>query len=103
MANNLTVRVIVVNRSNSRLEKEMSSKVRRYPPCIRGQTQAIVPFVRFASLTPQSCVCVLCFGAGWDEGVMQMSLGEKAVLHISSEYGYGESGAGGVIPPNAGA
>ncbi|XP_060568757.1 uncharacterized protein LOC132727328 isoform X2 [Ruditapes philippinarum] len=38
---------------------------------------------------------------GWDEGVMQMSLGEKAVLNISSDYGYGPQGAGGVIPPNA--
>ena len=38
---------------------------------------------------------------GWDEGVMQMSLGEKAVLTITSDFGYGERGAGGVIPPNA--
>ena len=38
---------------------------------------------------------------GWDEGVAQMSLGEKAMLHITSDYGYGASGAGGVIPPNA--
>ena len=38
---------------------------------------------------------------GWDEGVMQMSLGEKAMLHITSDYGYGARGAGGVIPPNA--
>jgi hypothetical protein len=39
---------------------------------------------------------------GWDEGVMEMSLGEKAVLHITSDYGYGAGGAGdGVIPPNA--
>ena len=38
---------------------------------------------------------------GWDEGVMQMSLGEKARLHIPSELGYGERGAGGAIPPNA--
>merc|ERR1712072_226760 len=38
---------------------------------------------------------------GWYEGVMQMSLGEKARLEISSEYGYGSNGAGGVIPPNA--
>jgi FK506-binding protein 1 len=30
-----------------------------------------------------------------------MSLGEKAMLHISSDYGYGARGAGGVIPPNA--
>lgn len=38
---------------------------------------------------------------GWDEGVMEMSLGEKAILHISPDYGYGSEGAGGVIPPNA--
>lgn len=38
---------------------------------------------------------------GWDEGVMKMSLGEKALLKISSDYGYGKSGAGNVIPPNA--
>ncbi|KAL7580251.1 hypothetical protein ACA910_012988 [Epithemia clementina (nom. ined.)] len=39
---------------------------------------------------------------GWDEGVMQMSLGEKSILRITSDYGYGQRGAGGgVIPPNA--
>jgi|EP00544_Gedaniella_sp_CCMP2646_P006006 FK506-binding protein 1 len=38
---------------------------------------------------------------GWDEGVAQMSVGEKAMLHITSDYGYGARGAGGVIPPNA--
>lgn len=30
-----------------------------------------------------------------------MSLGEKAMLRITSDYGYGARGAGGVIPPNA--
>lgn len=39
---------------------------------------------------------------GWDEGVPQMSLGEKAILRCSSDYAYGPEGAGGVIPPNAG-
>ena len=29
---------------------------------------------------------------GWDEGVIQMSLGEKAVLKITSDFGYGERG-----------
>mmetsp|Transcript_10645 Transcript_10645/g.15475 ORF Transcript_10645/g.15475 Transcript_10645/m.15475 type:complete len:110 (-) Transcript_10645:113-442(-) len=38
---------------------------------------------------------------GWDEGVAQMSLGEKAMLAITSDYGYGARGAGGVIPPHA--
>lgn len=26
---------------------------------------------------------------GWDEGVTQMKVGEKATLDISSDYGYG--------------
>lgn len=30
-----------------------------------------------------------------------MSLGEKAKLLLSSDYGYGSQGAGGVIPPHA--
>ncbi|GBF93112.1 peptidyl-prolyl cis-trans isomerase [Raphidocelis subcapitata] len=38
---------------------------------------------------------------GWDEGVAQMSVGERAKLTISPDYGYGARGAGGVIPPNA--
>merc|ERR1712194_252846 len=38
---------------------------------------------------------------GWDQGIVKMSLGEKAVLRIPSAMGYGSSGAGGVIPPNA--
>jgi len=38
---------------------------------------------------------------GWDEGVIKMSLGEKAKLFIPADMGYGARGAGGVIPPNA--
>jgi FK506-binding protein 1 len=38
---------------------------------------------------------------GWDQGVIQMSLGEKARIYIPSELGYGSSGSGGIIPPNA--
>jgi len=38
---------------------------------------------------------------GWDEGVMKMSLGEKARLYIPSDMGYGSRGAGRAIPPNA--
>merc|ERR1711903_433449 len=38
---------------------------------------------------------------GWDEGVIQMSVGQRAKLMISSDFGYGARGAGGVIPPNA--
>ncbi|KAI4211786.1 MAG: hypothetical protein LQ351_005427 [Letrouitia transgressa] len=49
---------------------------------------------------------------GWDEGVMDMSLGEKSILTISGDYAYGErqqltrmrndlSGFPGLIPPHS--
>lgn len=35
---------------------------------------------------------------GWDEGVAQMSLGERANLTCSPDYAYGDRGAGETAP-----
>lgn len=38
---------------------------------------------------------------GWDTGVEGMKVGGKRKLIIPADMGYGPTGAGGVIPPNA--
>lgn len=38
---------------------------------------------------------------GWDEGVPQMSKGEKAKLTCTPDYAYGARGFPPIIPPNS--
>ncbi|MES2411300.1 MAG: peptidylprolyl isomerase [Bacteroidota bacterium] len=38
---------------------------------------------------------------GFIEGLGQMNLGDKAIVYIPSKLGYGERGAGNLIPPNS--
>jgi len=38
---------------------------------------------------------------GWDQGVGQMSVGQRAKLTCSPDYAYGACGHPGIIPPNA--
>ncbi|KAG6885508.1 FK506 binding protein proline rotamase rapamycin-binding protein [Termitomyces sp. T159_Od127] len=38
---------------------------------------------------------------GWDEGVPQLSVGQKAILTATPDYAYGARGFPPVIPPNS--
>ncbi|MDB5986263.1 MAG: Peptidylprolyl isomerase [Nevskia sp.] len=38
---------------------------------------------------------------GWDEGVATMKRGGRRLLHVPASLGYGASGAGDAVPPNA--
>ncbi|KAJ7088375.1 hypothetical protein B0H15DRAFT_841160 [Mycena belliarum] len=38
---------------------------------------------------------------GWDEGVVQLSKGQKAILTCTPDYAYGARGFPPVIPPNS--
>ena len=61
---------------------------------------------KFDSSKDRSDPFVFSLGAGmvikgWDEGVAGMKVGGARTLIIPSGLGYGDRGAGGVIPPKA--
>ena len=61
---------------------------------------------KFDSSKDRSDPFVFSLGAGmvikgWDEGVAGMKVGGARTLVIPSSLGYGDRGAGGVIPPKA--
>ncbi|KAF9527110.1 peptidyl-prolyl cis-trans isomerase [Crepidotus variabilis] len=38
---------------------------------------------------------------GWDEGILRLSLGQKAILTTTPDYAYGTRGFAPLIPPNS--
>lgn len=38
---------------------------------------------------------------GWDEAVVNMTIGERSILTITGDFAYGDRGFPGLIPPNS--
>jgi len=74
-------------------KKELADEMGLFNPTREAQggyaNPMVVPYGPDAPMIP-----------GFKEGIQQMSVGDTALLFIPSHLGYGERGAGGVIPPN---
>lgn len=67
---------------------------------------ALTNGTKFDSSRDRGTPFVFTLGAGnviqgWELGILGMKVGETRKLVIPSELGYGASGSGGIIPPNA--
>ncbi|MFN4972747.1 MAG: FKBP-type peptidyl-prolyl cis-trans isomerase [Bacteroidota bacterium] len=91
---------IVVSKSNSGIKAENGKKVKVH------YTGYLLNGSSFDSSVERGDPLAFELGTGkvirgWEEGIALMHVGDKFRLIIPSDLGYGERGAGGVIPPNA--
>jgi peptidylprolyl isomerase len=90
---------VITRRSNGRQPRAGETVVVQY-------TGILSNGVKFDSSLDREGPFMFPLGAGrvikgWDEGIAKLRVGEQATLIIPPQLGYGERGAGGVIPPNA--
>jgi FKBP-type peptidyl-prolyl cis-trans isomerase len=90
---------VTTRRSNGRLPRPGETVIVHY-------TGVLSNGVKFDSSLDREGPLRFKLGAGqvikgWDEGIAKLRVGEQATLVIPPQLGYGERGAGGVIPPNA--
>ncbi|KZV63485.1 peptidyl-prolyl cis-trans isomerase, partial [Peniophora sp. CONT] len=75
-------------------------------PCIIHYTGTLQDGRKFDSSKDRNEPFITQIGVGkvirgWDEGVVQLSLGTKALLTVPAESAYGARGFPPLIPPNA--
>jgi peptidylprolyl isomerase len=90
---------VITRRSNGRQPRAGETVIVQY-------TGILSNGVKFDSSLDREGPFMFQLGAGrvikgWDEGIAKLRVGEQATLVIPPQLGYGERGAGGVIPPNA--